>query len=46
MQGIHATNQLAKRQLTWLRSMRDATLIDPDAADAADALDALRRALD
>ena len=46
LQGIHATNQLAKRQMTWLRSMRDATLIDPDAASTADALDALRRALD
>jgi tRNA dimethylallyltransferase len=32
--GIAATRQLAKRQITWLRSMRDATLIDPFAADA------------
>jgi tRNA dimethylallyltransferase len=32
--GIAATRQLAKRQITWLRSMRDATLIDPFATDA------------
>lgn len=32
--GIAATRQLAKRQITWLRSMRDATLIDPFAPDA------------
>jgi tRNA dimethylallyltransferase len=27
--GIAATRQLAKRQITWLRSMRDAAVIDP-----------------
>jgi tRNA dimethylallyltransferase len=27
--GIAATRQLAKRQITWLRSMRDATVLDP-----------------
>ncbi len=32
--GIAATRQLAKRQITWLRSMRDATVIDPFAPDA------------
>jgi tRNA dimethylallyltransferase len=32
--SIAATRQLAKRQITWLRSMRGATLIDPLAADA------------
>jgi len=32
--GIAATRQLAKRQITWLRSMRGATLVDPFAADA------------
>jgi tRNA dimethylallyltransferase len=32
--GIAATRQLAKRQITWLRSMRDATLIDPFGPDA------------
>lgn len=32
--GIAATRQLAKRQITWLRSMRDTTRIDPFAADA------------
>jgi len=43
MTAIHATRQLAKRQMTWLRSMRDATVIDPAAADP---LEALRRVLD
>ena len=28
--GIAATRQLAKRQMTWLRGMRDALLIDSD----------------
>ena len=28
--GIHATRQLAKRQMTWLRSELDARLFDPD----------------
>jgi len=32
-QGIAATRQLAKRQLTWLRSMQDATEFDCLAAD-------------
>ena len=31
--GIAATRQLAKRQLTWLRSMRDAVVLDPFAPD-------------
>ena len=34
--GIAATRQLAKRQITWLRSMQDVTLIDPFAADACE----------
>ena len=34
--GIAATRQLAKRQLTWLRSMPERTIIDCLAADAAD----------
>ncbi|MCD6681358.1 MAG: tRNA (adenosine(37)-N6)-dimethylallyltransferase MiaA [Burkholderiaceae bacterium] len=34
--GIAATRQLAKRQLTWLRAMRDRIPIDPFAADACD----------
>lgn len=34
-QGIAATRQLAKRQLTWLRSMTDRIVIDCLAADAA-----------
>lgn len=33
--GIIATRQLAKRQLTWLRSMADRTVIDCLRADAA-----------
>jgi tRNA dimethylallyltransferase len=32
--AIAATRQLAKRQMTWLRSMDDAICIDPFAADA------------
>ena len=32
--AIAATRQLAKRQITWLRSMHDATLIDPFGPDA------------
>jgi tRNA dimethylallyltransferase len=31
--GIAATRQLAKRQITWLRSMPDAIVIDPFAPD-------------
>jgi tRNA dimethylallyltransferase len=27
--GIHATRQLAKRQITWLRSEHDAIALDP-----------------
>lgn len=34
-QGIAATRQLAKRQLTWLRSLEDRRVIDCLAADAA-----------
>jgi tRNA dimethylallyltransferase len=41
--GIAATRQLAKRQITWLRSMRDATRIDPFEPDA---FDRVRAALD
>jgi tRNA dimethylallyltransferase len=42
-QGIAATRQLAKRQLTWLRSMSDRQVFP---CDAPDALDALLRAVD
>ncbi len=42
--GIAATRQLAKRQLTWLRSMHDRTRIACDAPDAQARLaDALHR---
>jgi tRNA dimethylallyltransferase len=33
-QGLAATRQLAKRQLTWLRAWRDARMIDPMAIGA------------
>jgi tRNA dimethylallyltransferase len=43
-QGIAATRQLAKRQLTWLRSMPERTVVPCDAADALQAgLQALQR---
>lgn len=35
--AIFATRQLAKRQITWLRSELDARGFDPDRADAVDA---------
>lgn len=35
-QGIHATRQLAKRQITWLRSEQDAIPLDPDTARIED----------
>jgi tRNA dimethylallyltransferase len=43
--GIAATRQLAKRQLTWLRSMPDRIIIDCNAADAtAQALQQVQQA--
>ncbi len=42
-EAIAATRQLAKRQITWLRSMRDAVVVDPFAASA---FDEVRRAID
>ena len=39
--GVHATRQLAKRQITWLRSEHDAIPLDPEQAGLADL--ALRR---
>jgi tRNA dimethylallyltransferase len=36
--GIFATRQLAKRQLTWLRGMRDRVTIACDATDAGQQL--------
>ena len=45
--GIAATRQLAKRQLTWLRSMPERIVIDCLAQDATDqVLDAILRAAD
>lgn len=44
--GIIATRQLAKRQMTWLRSMPDRTIIDCLASDAqAQILDKVRQVL-
>ena len=36
-QGIAATRQLAKRQLTWLRSMDDRHVLDADGPDPTEA---------
>jgi tRNA dimethylallyltransferase len=45
-QGVAATRQLAKRQLTWLRAMNDVTLFDCLADDLAErVLDYVRREL-
>ncbi|AGX87236.1 tRNA (adenosine(37)-N6)-dimethylallyltransferase MiaA [Candidatus Symbiobacter mobilis] len=38
-QGIHATRQLAKRQLTWLRSWPDRHVVACDADDGGDAVE-------
>jgi tRNA dimethylallyltransferase len=46
-QGIAATRQLAKRQLTWLRSMEDVTEFDCLASDLPDmVLEYIRRELE
>jgi tRNA dimethylallyltransferase len=37
-QGAAASRQLAKRQLTWLRSWENATKLEPAAADVRDML--------
>ena len=34
--SVAATRQLAKRQLTWLRSWTDSVMIDPEQADVTD----------
>ncbi len=39
--GIAATRQLAKRQMTWLRSMPNVTVIDPTLAAALSAVELL-----
>jgi tRNA dimethylallyltransferase len=39
--AIAATRQLAKRQITWLRSMSDAVLIDPFEEDAFERIEAV-----
>ena len=35
--AVFATRQLAKRQITWLRSERDALTLDPERPDVASA---------
>jgi tRNA dimethylallyltransferase len=45
--GIYATRQLAKRQITWLRSELDARVLDPERTSPLDrAADAVRLFLD
>ena len=39
--GIAATRQLAKRQMTWMRSMPDLLLLDPEAPDTLVRVEAL-----
>jgi tRNA dimethylallyltransferase len=34
--GVFATRQLAKRQITWLRSMRQRQIVDCNRAEAAE----------
>ena len=41
--GIAATRQLAKRQLTWLRSMPKRTSVTPERIDAQQVIEALTR---
>ena len=42
-QAIFATNQLAKRQLTWLRGEHDARALDPDGPHCAERADGALR---
>ncbi len=44
--GIAATRQLAKRQMTWMRSMPDLTLLDPDDPATLSTLDAMVETLE
>lgn len=32
--GVAATRQLAKRQMTWMRGMKDVLLMDPEESGA------------
>ena len=43
--GVAATRQLAKRQVTWLRSMADRQGVEADAADVEERLVALVQTL-
>ncbi len=43
--GVAATRQLAKRQMTWMRSMQDALLVDPLATEVLDKVEGLIRSL-
>ncbi|MBL0165087.1 MAG: tRNA (adenosine(37)-N6)-dimethylallyltransferase MiaA [Xanthomonadales bacterium] len=40
LNAIHATRQLAKRQITWLRSELDAWMVDPDSESVAEQVSA------
>ena len=44
--GIAATRQLAKRQMTWMRSMPDLTLLDPDDPATLPTLDGMVETLE
>ena len=44
--GIAATRQLAKRQMTWMRSMPDLTLLDPDDPATLTTLDGMVETLE
>jgi tRNA dimethylallyltransferase len=41
--GIAATRQLAKRQITWLRSMRDVAVLDPFGPHAQSGVESIAR---
>ncbi len=41
LSGVAATRQLAKRQMTWMRSMPDLTLMDPEAPDTLARVEAM-----
>lgn len=43
--GVAATRQLAKRQMTWMRSMQDALLVDPLASEVLGKVEGLIRSL-
>ena len=44
--GVAATRQLAKRQMTWMRSMPDLMLLDPDDPATLPTLDGMVETLE